>query len=293
LLKVFAGTAGASIRDSQQVLSGDPTVLAYNHLVLVGRFDDPVISMAWQREARPEGSNLYVFGYGHFKGDIGYIESDRNPFMHAAVIPSAPYETEIVTITGTTTAGISAAVHAFLDKGLVNGVVALPGWSRPQKSLLDRDPLPPAFTAPSAASDQLNGLTRIALTQASEDEYRGVLADTGIEPAEIWRAKYYKPGSWDVAGSAGAFDAYSSGLHRRAYGNTLWMARFASAADSGKAGPAIAAAAKIGGFNASQPGARATGVQPAYSSGTNPGDHPSSGPLTLFQQNQWLLMQTI
>ena len=33
---------------------------------------------------------LYVFGFGHLKGDIGLIESDRNPFLHSQHVRRAP-----------------------------------------------------------------------------------------------------------------------------------------------------------------------------------------------------------
>jgi len=291
LLRVMAGPAGARIVDYQQLLTSNPTALAYNHLVLIGTPEaDPVLS-AWQREAVVHPNSIYAFGFGNLQGDIGYIESDRNPFLHAANIPFAPYETEVVTLSGTSAAGIAAAANALLTRSLVNGLVAAPGWKRPATTLLDRDPLPPGFALPSLAPATMDGMTRIAVTQASEDEYRGVLADTGVEPAEIWRFKYFAPGGWDSARSAGAFDDYAAGLHRRAYGNTLWMARFPDPASAQGAFPSIAAAARIkqSGSGASL---RADGAQPPYATGTYPGERPSPGPLSLAQQGQWLVMRT-
>jgi hypothetical protein len=291
LLNVMAGSAGARIVDCQQLLSSDPTALAYNHLILIGTPDaDPVLS-AWQREAVVRPGSIYVFGHGHLSGDIGYIESDRNPFLHAASIPFAPYETEVVTLSGTSPAGIGAAASAFLTHSLVNGIVAPPGWTRPESTLLDRDPLPPGFTPPQLAPATMDGMTRIAATQASEDEYRGVLADTGVEPAEIWRFKYFAPGGWEIARSVGAFDAYAAGLHRRAYGNTLWLARFQDAASAQAALPRIGAAAKLR-FSGVGGSLRADGVQPPYATGTYPGERASPGPLSLTQQGAWLMMKT-
>jgi len=289
LLRAMAGTAGATVVDFQQLLENNPSALAYNNLVLLGTPDtDPVLS-AWQREATVQPGSIYVFGFGNLQGDIGYIESDRNPFLHAANIPFAPYETEVVTLSGTSPAGVAAAANALLSRSLVNGVVAAPGWTRPGPTLLDRDPLPPEFALPALAPSTINGMARIAVTQASEDEYRGVLADTGLEPAEIWRFKYLAPGGWDIARSVGAFDAYAAGLHRRSYGNTLWLARFADVGSAKTAFSAVAAAAKLRQRGSSL---EADGTQPPYATGTYPGERPSPGPLKLTQQEAWLVMKT-
>jgi hypothetical protein len=257
-------------------------------LILVGLPEDPMIQAAWQREAAVEPGGLFIFGYGHLRGDLGYVESDRNPFLHGSAIASAPFETEVVTVTGSTVAGVELAVRAFLDRGLINGVVAAAGWSRGNRTLLDRDPLPPDFHPPEWLPSTAGGFTRIGLTWATEDEYRGVLADTGTEPVEIWRAKYFRPGVWDGAGAISAMDNYAAGLHRRAYGNTIWLARFSSSTEAQAAAPKIATAAKL----AAQ-GTQWIGVQPPYANGTVPGEQPSSGSLKLWQRAEWLIMSTL
>jgi hypothetical protein len=183
--------------------------------------DDPLIQAAWQREARIIPGGFYIFGFGHLRGDVGYLESDHNPFLHGAAIVKAPFETQVITLTGSTPAGVELAVRAFLRQGLVNGVVAAPGFQRPDKALLDRDPLPPDFKLPVWTPLHVGDLPQIGLIQASEDEYRGVLEDTGVVPQVIWRWKYHRRGSWDGAGAERAYDHYAAGLHRRAYGDTL------------------------------------------------------------------------
>lgn len=284
LLTVMAsGNAPAALTDTRTLLTGPVAARAYGHLVLIGLPDDPLILAAWQREARVEVGGFYVFGFGHLRGDIGYIESDRNPFMHGAAIKVAPYETEVVTLTGTDEQGVALATGAFLQQGLVNGLVAAPGWTRPQPSLLQRDPLAPNFTSPDWLPQRIGEAVRIGVTPASEDEYRGVLADVGVEPQAIWRAKYFPPGAWDGAGAARAFDNYSAGLHRRAYGNTLWCAQFGSAAAAAQAAPKIAAAA-----NLRRVGDVWTGAQPPYGP-----EKASAGDLALWQQNDWVLMSTL
>lgn len=290
LLKTFVGSSAAAptaLTDTAALAAAPMAERAYSHLVVVGMISDPLVQAAWQREARQtEPGTLYAFGFGYLSGDIGYIESDRSPFLHSSAIPTAPFETEVVTITGTTPAGVRAAAHAFLARGLVNGVVAGPGWKRAQHSLLERDPAAPEFALPPFLPASAGGADQplIAITQAAEDEYRGVLADTGIEPVAIWRAKYYVPGAWDGAGAASAFANYANGLHRRAYGDTLWCARFPSPAAAATAAPKIAHAAGL------QPQGKAAlwlGKQPGYMQGNSP------GPLTLWQRSEWVLMSTL
>jgi len=289
LLSVFAqGNAPASLCSSEQLLSGGAERRAYNHLVLVGLATDPMIAAATQHEAKPQPGGFYIFGFGHFIGDIGYIESDRNAFLHGKAIARTPFETEVVTITGSTVAGVQLAVRAFLRTNLVNGVIAAPGWKRPMPNLLDHAPLALDFQLPDPLPEKIGDYRLIGLTQAAEDEYRGVLADTQIEPREIWRAKYYREGVWDGEGEVHAFDQYSYGLHRRAYGNTLWLARFASPAEAAAQAPKIAAAA-----NLKLQGQRWTGKQPPYAGGANAGESDSAGPLSLWQQGEWVLMSTL
>jgi hypothetical protein len=286
LLSVMCGktdNTAASIVDSKTLLAAKPAARAYDHLILVGTLTDPLIQAASQHEARPDESGIYVFGFGHLRGDIGYVESDRNPFLHSRLIRAAPYETEVITITGTTPAGVALAVEAFLKKGLINGVVAAPGWARPETSLLDHDPLAPAFALPDWLPLKVGNAIRIGVSQGGEDEYRGVLETTGVEPREIWRAKFYVPGSWDGAGVENAYDNYSAGLHRRAYGNTLWCARFDSASQAAQAAPKIAGDAKL-----KKVAWGWTGKQPPYGP-----QKDSPGPLALVQHAEWLLMSTL
>jgi hypothetical protein len=288
LLSVMAGGGCPALIEMSQLFAR-PDELAYNHVILIGRPDDPLLTAASQREAHFSSGGVYVFGFGAFLGDCGYIESDRNPFLHVARISSAPFETELITITGTSDQGILLALETFKQHSLINGIMAEQGWQRTENTLLDRDPLSPSFTPPALAPTQFLGYSRIGITQAAEDEYRGVLADAGFAPQIIWRAKYYRPGAWDAAGAAAAFDAYSNGLHRRAYGSTLWLAEFTDSSQAAAAVPKIAAAARL---SQKQTNLWA-GEQPAYANGTYPGEHKSSGPLSLVQHGAWLMMSTL
>lgn len=287
LLQILTGSRGIEVTTSRRLLNGPLADRALNHLVLVGLPSDPLIQTAWQREARGKPEGFYIFGFGTFNGDMGYIESDRNLFLHSTGIDVAPFETEVVTITGTTPAGVKLACEAFLSRQLINGVVGAAGWSRPVQGLLDRDALPPGFALPGEAPEKIGEYTRIGYTQASEDEYRGVLADTGVTPQSIWRAKYYTAGVWDHSGAVAALDAYSYGLHRRAYGNTRWVAEFGSAAEAASAVPKIAAAAHL-----NSRGDKWTGLQPYYANPNYLGS-AKRGPLALWQRDRMVLMSTL
>jgi hypothetical protein len=285
LVAMAAGHPPTGLSDSVALAAAAPAARAYSHIIVIGLPTDPLIEAGWQREAKVSDGDFYIFGFGHFKGDIGYIESDRNPFLHSRKIPTAPYETEMVTITGSTPDGVALAAQAFVAKALVNGVVAKPGWQRVAPNLLQHDPLDPAFTLPEWAPAKLGDWTKVGVTQSSEDEYRGVEQDTGVSPQEIWRIKYYKDGVWDKPGAAAAFDNYSNGLHRRAYGDTLWLARFGSADEAAAAASKIAREAKLPGRQAPY-----LGKQPPYGS-PNADDVPGS--LSLWQRGDWLLMSTL
>jgi len=282
---MVSGHPPTALSDSVALAAAKPAERAYSHIVVIGLPTDPLIDAAWQREAKIKDGDFYIFGFGHFKGDLGYVESDRNPFLHSRWIPTAPYETEIVTITGSTPAGVALAAQSFVEKGLVNGVVAQPGWQRSAPNLLQHDPLDPAFAIPDWVPAQLGDWTKIGVTQAGEDEYRGVAQDTGVSPQEIWRIKYYQAGVWDKAGAPAAFENYSAGLHRRAYGNTLWLARFNSAEEASTAAPKIAHEAKLLGKQGVY-----LGQQPPYGF-NNPAE--VHGSLSLWRRGDWVLMSTL
>ena len=261
--------------------------LAFNHLLLIAKSDDPMLQKVWQREAVISRNSIYAFGFGNLQGSLGYIESDRNPFLHGANVTKAPFECELISITGTDTPGINLAVAAFLHQGLVNGIVAKDGaWKRGSATLLDRDPLAPSFHIPSVIPASLGSLNKIAITQAAEDEYRGVLSDTGSLPLSIWRAKYFESGQWDGAGELASFHNYAAGFHRRAYGNTVWAATFANTTAALAAAPLIAKAAKL-----PPQSSRWQGTLPQYAWGLPVmGDAPQTGTLELWVDGVSVLM---
>ena len=137
------GAPPTTITNSLELADAPFSERAFDHLVLIGMPDDPLIAKAWNREAHIEGNECYVFGFGHIQGDVGYIESNRNPFLHGKAVDQTPYETQLITITGTSPEGPALAVDAFLKQQITNGVIAAPGWKRGETTIIDRDPLEP------------------------------------------------------------------------------------------------------------------------------------------------------
>lgn len=245
LVRVLRGAHAVRRMTSAELLAGPHEVRVPHHLIAIGLPNDPVITAIWQREARIEDDRLYAFGFGALAGPIGYVEADRNPFLHSLDVARTPYAAQAITLTGTTPAGVAAAVDAFLTHGLVSGVIGLPGWKRTDTTLLDRDPLAAGSGPAWAPPAKIAAWERIAVVQASADEYQGVLADGGVMPLEIWRWKYHRPGAWDEPGMYWAIRQYLDGLHRRAYGSTWWTATFADSAAAAKALPGLAKAAAL------------------------------------------------
>lgn len=288
LLRAMASSSGSaprSLSDTAQLASRPEADRAYSHLVIIGLADDPLVKAAWQREARLLAKGgWYAFGYGNVSGDLGWVESDRNPFLHAAAVAKTPFETQVVTLTGSTPTGVALAVKAFLEGNLVNGLVAAPGWTRGERTLLDRDPLQ-LTAAPLVVPAAAGEYSLVGWTQPNEEEYRGVEDDAGVAPRLLARFKYFKAGNWDYAGSKFARTAYMAGLHRRSYGNTLWAAQFSDEGEAGKAAGRIAAAAKL---QAGQAGVW-KGSAAAHSDDK---DEPAS-PLTLWTGGRWVFMSTL
>ncbi len=290
---LIALSAGTPLLRSKFAIPTQPE-LAFNHVILIALPNDPLLIQAWQREASFENGlkvarGLYAFGFGHVEGSIGYLESDRNPFLHAAAVAKAPYEAQWISLTGTDHVGVAIAVDAFLTRSLVNGLVGAAGWQRGAATLLDRDPLSPDFTVPGVIPSALGGLHRIAITQVAEDEYRGVLTDAGVTPRSIWHAKYHAPGQWDASGQASSFYNYAVGLHRRAYGNSAWVATFRSPSEAAAAAPRIAKSASL-----TASAARWIGHLPPYAWGhIDMGDDSSTGTLELYVEGASVVLTAL
>ena len=207
---------------------------------------------------------------------------------------SAPYTAMAVTITGTTVKGVSLAANAFLEKGLTNGVVAHDGWQRTAKTVLDSQPLSPEFEIPSVLPRRIGPWRLIGLTQCPEPDRRGVLALVDVEPLQMWRSKYYKPGEWDLAGSKESFVSYMNSLHRRAYGNSLLVMQFADPQTAQRAAGRIAGQARLG----KRQGKMTTGIQPIPSSKWfrdpgNPKIETWKAPFSVWATGPWVCFSSL
>ena len=228
---------GGEVRSGEISVTEKPEELAYSHLVTVGLPDDPLVKKAQRFIAKFDRGGVYVFGFGAFSGDVGYVESGANPFLHSERIPSVPFETELVTITGTSPAGIRSAVDAFLRDNLVNGVVAAKGaWKRTETTILDREPAVPG-EIPATGFRPPAGWTLLGVSDCPSD-VRLSASDTTREVVE--RAileKFTRPGELDGAGNANAFRHYLNGLDHHAYCNaamTLFFKTEAAAANAAR-----------------------------------------------------------
>ena len=223
---------------------------AFNHLVVIGRPDqDPLQAKVRGHQAKvdPAAREFYRLGYGRLQGDIGYVECDWNPFLYSEKVKNNPFTTVVIKISGTSDAGVLAALKAF-QGGLLNGIVAVGEPARPESSLLD---YLPANEVPPALPDRIGNLTRAGYTQPDGVEYRAWLEWSGVEPEQLWRIKYLADGVYDDVSPA----AWVNGLHRLAYGNAVTIAEFASPEDTAQLKAALqkrqgAKTGKLGSFDA-------------------------------------------
>ncbi|MDR2849782.1 MAG: hypothetical protein LBW77_04465 [Verrucomicrobiota bacterium] len=238
----------------------------FGHLVLIGEPSAPRIAQAWQQEAKmlPDGG-FYVFGFGYFKGDIGFVESGRNPFLYGRESPKPrPFHSECVVISGNTAAGIDAAARAFLEKSLLNGVVSQ-NAVRLKPSLLERAPVSELaeFDAPPPPPE---GYAYLGVTLPSEMEYRNALEALEMLPKKSLRYKYHRPGGFPLHADelTESFALYRNGLHRKAVANTLLVMTFEDAAAAQKAFTAFSRATGLRDGKGNQPS-----LQPGWD--PNPG----------------------
>ncbi len=253
LLSALVRTQGAGpvVHETSQALLAAKAYdrAAFNHLIVIGlRSSDPLLVKVWEHYAAVDetAKSIYAQGWGALAGDLGYIESDRNPFLHSRKIKEAPFETILVKISGTSEAGVLAAVKAFREQGLINGIVPAGVLTRQRQTLLDLDPLvtPCPLPLPTRVAVQdAKGVAGEALlggwTQVPANEYRAAIDAGGAEPAHVWRAKYLVPGALAQAKTPG----WMAGPHRMAYGNTVNVSEFADAVTAGRVAAAIGAGA--------------------------------------------------
>jgi hypothetical protein len=206
-----------------------------NNLLLIGAPDDPLLQKCWGHQAKIGAGEFYRLGYGKWAGDIGFIESDWNPFLFSNATKTSDFSAVCIKISGTNEMGMLAALEAF-RRGVLNGVIDAgnPVAGAVEPSILDLAPeaLAGAAFAPPVLPKQItDGADFIAYnagwTQADATEYRAYL-DYGAAPQKIWRVKYLAEKAFDAVDG----DSWLNWIHRLAYGNAVTIAQFANAADA-------------------------------------------------------------
>ncbi len=232
------GAGAASVMDSATVLprDGDHKAFhraAFNHLILIGLPQDPLLAKCWGYMTRIDAKmkRVDMEGYGALAGDLGWVECDRNPFLHSQAIDTTAFDTMVIKLSGTSEAGVLAAIAAFRH-GMANGLTVSGALGRPEKSLLDLDPLP---DPPPAQPERLGVGEYAGWTQCSANEYRAFIDAAGVEPAKLWRLKWLMPKSWDAMGAR----SWLAGMHRMSFGSAANIAEFADAATAMRVAEAI------------------------------------------------------
>jgi len=247
LLSILAsGGKPTQVEDTQALLSGPLNNRALTNLIVIGLPDDPMVKACLQREARfDKGGVVYVFGFGYFQGDVGVVESERNPFLYSAPAANAPYSAHVLVLTGSTPAGVALAVDAFLRDGIINGVAVAGAVQRPKPCLIEAAPWTPAFRPPAGIVPPSPSWKQIGVTLMGGTELSGALEEGGELPTGGVRIKYWRPGAWAGAGMDFSFRHFWTGLHRRSAGNCIAVFQFATPTAAAKAATGIALAAKI------------------------------------------------
>lgn len=200
---------------------------AYNHLVLVGLPDqDALLKKCRGHQIGLHPGAVNVRGYGNWKGDIGTVECDWNPFLYSHKVKNNEFTTLCIKISGTSAKGVEKAVEAF-KSGLLNGIVPAGEVEPVEESILD---MKPDFVAPPDFPDRVGPFFRAGWTQPSAMEYRAYIDLAGFEPRRLWRVKYLKPNVFEDVSAK----AWVNGLHRLAYGNAVTLVEFASEEEASK-----------------------------------------------------------
>lgn len=248
LLVALAATGAAAKPEADDSLAAEPDkarwlAQAARHVVIVGTPAEGEVC------ARVAGftygidcakREAFRLGLGRFRGDVGVVETQFNPWQYSNRLDDVPASALMVRIAGTTPEGVRLAADAFA-KGMNNGVVLGAGAARVETSILDLDPSPeppPEGELARLAADAGAGAAFAGWTQCPAQEYRAYL-DWGAdaEPRRVWRAKWLKPGS--LASADGA--TWTRSPLAAAFANAATIAEFADESDAAKSLAAITA----------------------------------------------------
>lgn len=229
LEKVGAASSKTPIPIASEKLLDDRAFpqAAYNHLVLVGLPDqDELLKKCWGHQIGLRPGEVNVRGYGNWKGDIGTVECDWNPFLYSHKVKDNSFTTLCIKISGTSVKGVEKAIKAF-KSGMLNGIVPAGEVELVEESILD---MKPDFVAPPEFPNAVGPFFQTGWTQPSAMEYRAYIDLAGFEPTRLWRIKYLEPKVFDDVSAK----AWVNGLHRLAYGNSVTLVEFASEEEASK-----------------------------------------------------------
>ena len=212
---------------------------AFNHLLLVGLPQaDPLLIKCADHTVKITTAEAFFhcLGYGEFTGDLGWIETDRNPFAYSQRIATAPFPTLTIKITGTSENGVLEALRHF-KLGVINAALAGTQIKRVRESILDGelDATPPPLPLPAQLG---KNLVLAGWTQPGEDEYRAFLDYDARRPQKIWRIKYLAPGALEGV----ELYHWNNSPHRKAFGNAVNLVEFTSDTEAQQAYDALKSA---------------------------------------------------
>ncbi len=282
--RLHAAGDGGQVLFTAEQLNDEPLIAGRNHIISVGTWSNNVVTRkTWGHWAMPaarrefirreaqqarEGHNpdlllpvsdgpdwrwpgdFSVFGFGHFNGSVGYIETGRNFYtLHlvANELEGDPKDLEslnhrfIIRITGSDSAGVVRAARVYLHGRMLHGIVPPPGadaipadWT---PTALGREQLmtaPPAW-APTGPQEGDHPATYAGWLQGYALQYAGFAQAAGVEPQRIWRLKYILPGG---------FRQYQGFLTPRASDNEVLIAEMADADAAARAARGLRDAAR-------------------------------------------------
>jgi hypothetical protein len=206
-------------------------------------------------------TGYYAAGYGTFPkagAPVGYVEWDRNPYWHYATnlqlepasagtsnpaSATLPYR-QIVRITGNTSAGVSLAVDAVLNRNLLTGVATEKNTLPGQMSLFSIDTahaawpeIAPAWIPKTDLHQGDFGLIFAGWHLADSMTYAGFQEASGQPALHIWRAKYLTEKLWDFpmtividpAFPLSRSPLFEASITRRSSGNEFFIVELPSA----------------------------------------------------------------
>jgi hypothetical protein len=211
-------------------------------------------------------TGYYAAGYVELPSggaDCGYAEWDRNHYWHYVLnlflgsnndklkeaAPKIPYR-QIIRLTGNTPRGVASAVDAFLNDGLLTGVVTAPAnfgaatmfaVSAPEAALGDALAPRGKIVAPEKTADGAEKFVIFTgFHQGDAMVYSGVEQICGVRPRHLARAKYLTEEGWstspylvkDPSHPMTRSPLFEATLARRASGNELLIIQFANAAEA-------------------------------------------------------------